>query len=448
MKTSTPARALPLSGLGRGPRTVLPCALLAVLLVAPPAAAQAAADLPTLLATARDEARTLVDREKALNQAAAQARRTGGAAGQALVAAVVPLLGSLQGKRASADHERLVRLAFRSLEQVRPVPDLTATVKPFLRMDARRKVRDEAARTVWVHGTTGLVEDLAIHLRDLAADDPGRGATESMFVDAGAGLPEPDGTQLLALVLAHGRSAPVRAGAATALGQRSGPEAKAALAAAASPAEEDEVVACEAALALDRLGGSEGTAELVRRLKAGRPSALLYRALCRAAHRPSGFGGVPPEVFHRTSPAARAVAEAEVATWWEGARGRTPEDRLLDALAQHGVRVPKDRRGKEAVTAFIDGLDVEPPALRYAALDRLVALTGRRDLAAGFRTLQRALGGRAALREVEPDEGFPDEERREALRAQQRRDQERWRSWWRDAAPRAQRVGEAWVVPG
>lgn len=423
-------------------------ALVAALALLAPASARAQDDLAALVAVITDDRQSMEKREDALTRAAVQAGQQPAPRGGPLKAALGPLLDTLVGRRADAQWTRFTVLVLRALEPFRPYPDLAGRLRTLLAADSRSTLREAALRAVRVHGVAGLGAELEAYVRE-TSDAPEREGIERTMIEAAQEVPPEDGLRVLAAALEVSKHRGVRIAAARALGERRAEAGRRALVTACRPEEPDELVACEAALSLGRHGVLDGAGALVQRLQVRQGSLAVYRAACRAALREhEGFGGVKPGDYYDAGREGRARAVAAAATWWSAIRGRPATDALFDALKARGIAVPADRAGKEAVSALIEGLTVEPRSLRYAAHDRLVDLTGRADLAEGFRTIQRQMRGSVFLRETEPSDGFEDDARKEALAQHQAAKQAAWRQWWDGAKLRAELVGGKWVVRG
>lgn len=412
------------------------------------APAQAAPDMAALVKVINDRAQPIEKREDALGKATLIALRQPQPRGGPLKEALGPLLDESVRRKNEAPLARFTILLLRALDAYKPYDGLQPRLRALLAKDSIPALREAALRTIQVHGVGGLAAELEAFMRE-GGDEPTREATERTIMEAAEALEPAECTRIVSVTLEVSKFRGVRIMAARALGEKRSEAGKRILLTAAAPTEKDELVACEAALALGRNGSMEGVGALLERVKVRQGSLAVYRALCAAALREhEGFGGVSPAAYYEVGKEGRAKAIAAAVEWYEGTKARAREDVLFDSLKARGINVPADRRGKEAITALIDALTVDPASLRYAALDLLVERTGKTDLAEGFRTVQRSLRGNTAYREHEPPEGFQDEMRKELLKTQQGEKQARWRQWWDSVKGRAESVGGKWVVKG
>jgi hypothetical protein len=423
-------------------------------------AARAEDQLNDLIKVYADEQQKVEDREAALVKATNLSRALSSKPERigAFKESLKPLFAALAPKRGEPSFEKLVLAAFGGLDVFIPFPDLGGIVRPFLHAEAPNEVRRAALRAIELHGAQGVGKELVAILQEKAKKDKLRELLERAVVACTILVPTDEAQKTLTAALGS-QFKNVKRAACAALGDLNQlrpskevreKDARAALLPLASADYPEADVSAAACLALARFNSFDGVAEEMKRLEAPKgDTRLAYKTICEAAHLPDGFLNLPPERFYEAPESKKKEVLAEVKLWWSKFKGREPDAALFDALKLAGVAAPRDTGAgsKEAIDALIAGLDVEPRSLRYAALDVLVKRTGRTDLAEKFKVLKSSLGkGTMDMQEWEPAEGFPDKERKEKLRAQQKQQAEAWKRWWQSVSSRAVLVDGVWVT--
>lgn len=434
-------------------------AIVLLALVGATSEARAEDGLNDLIKVFADEQQTPAEREQALTKATNLSRAL--ASKPERIApfkeALRPLLASLSGKRSDASFEKLILAGFSGLDVFPPFPELGGVVKPYLHAEAARDIRVAALRAIELHGATGVGRELVSLLHEKAKKERLRELLERSVVSCTILVPTDEAEKVLVTALQSSQFKNVKRAACAALGDLNQlraarelhpKETRAALVAASSAENPEPEVAAAAALALVRFNSFEGIAEAMKRLEAPKgDTRLAYKTICEAAHQADGFLNLPPERYYEANESRRKDVLAEVKLWWSKFKTRDPDAAFFEALKAAGVAVPRDTAAgsKEAISALIEGLEVESRTLRYGALDLLVRRTGRTDLGADFKVLKTQFGGgQMNLSEWEPAEGFQDKERKEKLRAQQKAQADIWRKWWQSVSARAVLVDGVW----
>jgi hypothetical protein len=424
-------------------------------------AARAEEGLNDFIKVFADEQQKPADREQALIKATNLARALCSKPERvaAFKEALKPLMTSVAAKRADASYEKLVLAGFGGLDVFIPFPGAGDLIRPFLHAEAPNEVRRAALRAIELHGASGVGKELVAVLQEKAKKERLRELLERAVVSCTIMVPTEEAEKVLIAALQVSQFKNVKRAACAGLGDLNQlrpakevrpQEARAALLEAASATNPDADVAAAAVLALTRFNSFEGVAEEMKRLEAAKgDTRLAYKTICEAAHQPDGFLSLPPDRFYEANESKKKEVLAEVKLWWSKFKTRDPDAALFEALKAANVTVPNNTAAtsKEALAALVEGLDVEPRTLRYAALDLLVKRTGRTDLAADFKVLKTQFSGaQMGMQEWEPAEGFPDKDRRDKLRAQQKTQADVWRKWWQSVSARAVSVDGVWVT--
>jgi hypothetical protein len=432
----------------------------AVTLVASTGSARADTDVKTLLATAQDSSADANERANALVQLRNFAlNKNNDSRSDPIKKALEPILAELASKRADEKYERLIQIAFKALDPFRPFPDMGSIVRPYLAKDASREVRLAALLAIGQHGAQGILKEmLAIFDEETKKRDRERESFENRVIEATVGLPGADAGKVLEAALQHTKSKGIRLIAIRWLGEmvshRPASELNSSvttpmlleLSKATNP---DQEVACAAALSLLRWGSYDGIAEVMQRVDKRGGTTLVYSTICEAARKTKGFLDVSPLQYQQVPQAKRDEVVKAMNAWWEKAKGSRPEAALLEALAAAGVSVPKDTSSRDVVSALIDGLSLDSRTLRYASLDMLVRKTGRADMAADFKMYKQASAGdQIVVTMPEPDDGFPEGDKRAVELFQQQKEKAKaWRAWWDKNGPQATLVNGVWTAP-
>ncbi len=373
--------------------------------------------------------------------------------------ALKPLLVSLAAKRADASYEKLIIAAWGGIDVFTPFPEVGSFVRPYLHAECSNDLRRAALRAIELHTAAGVGKELVAIFQETAKKDKLRELLERAVIAATISVPTDDAQKTLTIALQSSKFKNVKRAACAGLGDLNQlrpakevnvKDARAALLAAASAEYPEAEVSAMACLALIRFNSFEGVAEEMKRLEAPKgDQRLAYKTICECAHQADGFLNLSPDRYYEAPESKKKDVLAEVKLWWSNFKGRDPDAALFEALKKAGVETPRDTGAgsKEAISALIAGLTVEPRSLRYSALDLLVKRTGKTDLAATFKVLKSSLaGGGLSMQEWEPADGFPDKDRQERLKAQQKQLADAWKNWWSSASSRAVLIDGVWVT--
>jgi len=428
-------------------------------LLAAGAPAQAQESYAELSEKILDGERRLRDREDHLKTATRMARRLLLENGmdvnkmgetQVFRDAVQKLIQGLAPKAQDITYATFIQSALAATESWKPWEGLGPGLRPFLKKGPFM-VKLAALRVINEHGAEG-VGDILLEMLEDATQNPGRSRMEITLIDAAEKLPHREGVPIMAKALEVSQFKEVRLRAARQLGEFRGVAGKKALVAAAVYTNRDEVTACTAAESLLRYGSYEGVAELIKRIEMRKAATFrVYRALCKLANvEEEGFKGIPPDKWYSVGRDDQKVVIDEILAWWEKVKDSKPRNQLMVMLKAKGVKdVPAQPDGKQAVTALLHGLDLEPLSLRYRALDMLNELAGDSlsEWLYDFRSILKKLNEKTALREWEPQHGYKEQEKVEQLKREQSQKAALARSWWSNNKDKVEFINGQWRLP-